>query len=450
MTLLKRLLVNRIVDQSPCFYCLVSVLLGIFVFLPQTANAACPVDRSQLEPVIQKRIDDTLASIETSGVIPGAVVVAVFEGKPVVCTAFGYANLEHEVKITTKSLFDMGSVSKQFTALAILMLKQDGKLDLDDPVRDHLDWFPEFEQEIRIQHLVHHSSGLKDIFAQLVLTGRSYLDAYWASNARHLLERQLTLNHLPGDEYSYSNTGYFAMAQIVEKITGKSLQEFLQEQVFEEPGMQTALLRSSPMQLVPNRVQSYRIRNEEFTPFPSNAAIVGPGFLHLSAEDMQIWASQFGDSDSPIATRKLNDGSENNYAHGLYMGSYRDMPAFTHSGSWLGNTRYQQYLPAQQLTILVATNNSKIKPVDLTHQLTDAILGRGEAVEAATSEVIELSESELEAFVGLYETKQGDIKEFVIRDGQLGFLALPDKQFHSLEAIAPDRFRIPAETKLGS
>jgi CubicO group peptidase (beta-lactamase class C family) len=150
MTLLKHLLVNRLVDQSAYFFCLVSVLVGIFVFLPQPANAACLVDQSQLEPVIQKRIDDTLASIETSEIVPGAAIVAVFEDKPVICTVFGYANLEHEVKITKESLFDMGSVSKQFTTLTILMLEQDGKLDLDDPVRDHLDWFPEFEQEIRI------------------------------------------------------------------------------------------------------------------------------------------------------------------------------------------------------------------------------------------------------------------------------------------------------------
>jgi hypothetical protein len=103
------------------------------------------------------------------------------------------------------------------------------------------------------------------------------------------------------------------MAQIVEKITSKSLQEFLHERVFVELDMQTALLRSSPMQLVPNRVQSYRIRREKFTPFPSNAAIVGPGFLHLSAGDMQSWAIQFSDPNSPIAeilrrmtaTRKL-------------------------------------------------------------------------------------------------------------------------------------------------
>ena len=433
------------------FWCLVPTVAGIFVFMSQAAYSACPVDQSRLDEATRQSIDDTLASIATSGTVPGAAIVAVLDGTPIVCTVFGYANLEHEVKITTDSLFDMGSVGKQFTALAILLLEQDGKLSLDDPVSDHLDWFPDFGHTIRIHHLVHHTSGLKDIFIQLVLTGRSYLDAYWPHNARSLLERQRTLNHFPGDEYSYTNMGYFLLAQIVEEITKKSLQEFLQERVFEELGMQTAVFRRSPMQLVPNRVQSYRVRNDKFTPLPSNSAIVGPGFLHLSVKDMQAWAIQFGDSDSPHAgllqsmttTRKLNDSSDNDYAHGLRMGSYRDMPAVVHAGSWLGYTSYQQYLPEQRLTILIASNNQLIKPFNITHGLTDAILGLNDMAKDSKPMAVELPESELEAFAGLYETGRGDFKEFVIRDGQLGLLVLPRRNFQPMEAIASTRFRFP-------
>lgn len=443
------------VGRLPRFVCLVPTILVTFVLITQVVHAACPVNQAQMDEAMQKRIDDTLASINTSGTVPGAGIVAVLDGTPIVCTVFGYANLEHEVKITADSVFDMGSVSKQFTALAILLLEQDDKLGLDDPVSDHLEWFPDMGHVIRIHHLVHHTSGLKEIFAQLVLTGHSYLDAYWSSSALNLLERQNTLNHLPGDEYSYTNMGYFLMAQIVEEISGKSLQEFLDERVFVELGMQTAVVRSSPMQLVPNRVQSYRIRNEKFTPFPSNSAIAGPGFLHLSVKDMWTWAMQFGNSDSPLAgllqrmatTRKLNDGSENDYAHGLVLGSYRNMPTITHAGSWLGNNSYQQYLPGQQLTILVASNNLRIKPVDVTHRLTDAILNLSDLSEASTRWDIDIHESRLEAFVGLYETGHGDFKEFSIQEGQLGLQALPNRQFHPMVAVGPARFRLPDVTQ---
>jgi len=454
---MKRLMKRKIqmhlaIGRLARFWCLVPIIVaGILVFMSQAAYAACPVDQSQLDETTRQRIDDTLTSIETSGAVPGAAIVAVLEGTPIVCTVFGYANLEHEVKITTDSVFDMGSVSKQFTALAILLLEQDGKLSLDDPASDHLDWFPDFGHVIRIHHLVHHTSGLKDIPTQLVLTGRSYLDAYWPSNARNLLERQRTLNHLPGDEYSYTNMGYFVLAQIVQEITKKSLQEFLHERVFEELGMQTAVFRKSPMQLVPNRVQSYRVRNDKFTPYPSNSAIVGPGFLHLSVKDMQAWAIQFGDFDSPharllqrmTATKKLNNGSDNDYAHGLRMGSYRDMPAVVHAGSWLGYASYQQYLPEQRLTILIASNNQLIKPINITHGLTDAILGLNDAAKDSKPMVMELPESEIEAFTGLYETGRGDFKEFIVRNGQLGLLVLPRRHFQPLEAIASTRFRFP-------
>jgi CubicO group peptidase (beta-lactamase class C family) len=419
--------------------------------MSQAAYAACPVDQSRLDEATRQRIDDTLDSIETSGAVPGAAIVAVLDGTAIVCIVFGYANLEHEVEITTDSVFDMGSVSKQFTALAILLLEQDGKLDLDDPVQDHLEWFPDFGHTIRIHHLLHHTSGLKDISSQLVLTGRSYLDAYWPGNARNLLERQRTLNHKPGEEYSYTNMGYFVLAQIVEKITGDSLQRFLDECVFEDLGMHTAVFRSSPMQLLRNRVQSYRIRNDKFTPFPSNSGIVGPGFLHLSARDMQTWAAQFGNPESPVAgllqrmttTRKLNDGSDNAYAHGLHLETYRGMPAVVHAGRWLGNTSYQQYLSEQQLTILIASNNLLIKPIDVTHGLTDAILDLNDAAKDPMPMEMELLESELDAFTGLYETAHGDFKELLVRDGQLGLLALPDRHFHPLVAIGNTRFRVP-------
>ncbi|MGI9569368.1 MAG: hypothetical protein ACR2PH_06440, partial [Desulfobulbia bacterium] len=138
--------------------------------------------------------------------------------------------------------------------------------------------------------------------------------------------------------------------------------------------------------------------------------------------------------------------SDNDYAHGLVLGSYRNMPTITHAGSWLGNNSYQQYLPEQQLTILVASNNLLINPVDVSNRLTDAILNLSEVAEASTSGDIDIPESRLEAFVGLYETGLGDFKKFTIREGQLGLQALPNRQFHPMVAVGPSRFRFPDET----
>lgn len=428
-----------------------ALLLLLVTINNVTVAAECRADRSNLDPVVRQRIDGALDKLIPSDVdAPGAGIVAVLNGEVIVCSAFGYANLEHGVKITHESRFEMASVSKQFTALAILLLAEDGKLELDDPVTDYLDWFPDLGYEIRIHHLIHHTSGIKDIYAQLVLTGRSYLDAYWSSNVRSLLERQRSLNHIPGEQYSYTNSGYFLLAQIVEQVAQQSLPEFLEERLFVPLGMQDAKFRSSPTQLLPRRVNSYRFRRNEFSPLPSNAAVVGPAHLHLSVNDMAIWAAQFGDPDSRVAAllnrmieiQPLSNGSRNRYTYGLYVDHYRNMAAITHAGGWLGFSSYQQYLPEQNLTVIVASNNPRIKSIDVVHTMTDAILGLDAPMPPDTDTGNGPDQQELESFVGLYETEFGDFKEIEVRDGQLGFLALPGRKFFALIPDGPAWFRV--------
>ena len=425
------------------------LLILLFAVIESTVAAECRTDRSQLDPATLQRIDDALGKvIPSAGNPPGAGIAAVLNGEVIVCSAFGYANLEHGVEITLDSRFEMASVSKQFTALAILLLEQDGKLELDDPVRDYLDWLPDFGYEIRIHHLIHHTSGIKDIYAQLVLTGRSYLDAYWSNNARSLLERQRSLNHIPGEEYSYTNSGYYLLAQIVEQVAQQSVPEFLEARVFVPLGMADAKFRSSPTQLLPRRVNSYRFRRGEFSPLPSNAAVVGPAYLHLSVYDMAIWAAQFGDPDSLVAEllermieiKPLKNGSRNRYTYGLFVDHYRQMTAVTHAGGWLGFNSYQQYLPEQKLTIIVASNNETIPSKDVVHSLTDAILGLDAQIPPDTDDGPD--QQLLESFAGLYETGKGDYKKIELRDGQLGFLALPRPKFHPLIADGPAWFRV--------
>jgi hypothetical protein len=181
--------------------------------------------------------------------------------------------------------------------------------------------------------------------------------------------------------------------------------------------------------------------------------MVGPAFLHLSVRDMSIWAAQFGTPDSRVApllkrmfaTRSLNDGSSNRYAYGLYLDRYRDKAAVTHAGSWLGFSSYQQYLPEQKLTVIVAANNPRIASVDVVHAMTDAILGLDDPAPQDAEIENGPDQHQLEAFAGLYQTDLGDFKEFVLRDGQLGLLALPRRRFLPLIPVGPSRFRIADE-----
>src|SRR5687768_3033322 len=193
---------------------------------------------------------------------PGCALAVVRDGGIVYSKGYGMASLEHGVPITPQTVFDIGSTSKQITAASILLLAQDGKLSLDDDVRKHIPEMPDLGTPVTLRHLLHHTSGVRDYIELLQLGEISFEDVATDDDALAALSRQKALDFRPGDEHSYSNSGYFLLSLVVKRTSGKTLREFAQERIFTPLGMSSTQILDDHTLVIPRRAASYAPRRD--------------------------------------------------------------------------------------------------------------------------------------------------------------------------------------------
>ena len=217
-----------------------------------TASSHARVSDDATTAALSAKVDQ-LFSIVDPRTAPGCAVAVIKDGRIVHKKGYGLADLDHDIPITPATVFQVGSIAKQFTATAILLLAQDGKLSLDDEVKKHIAEFPDFGERVTIRHLLHHTSGVRDQLQLLALTGWRYTqDLITDEDVLELVARQKALNFKPGTQHLYSNTGYTLLAQIVKRVSGQSFREFTTKRIFEPLGMTPHLL--------PRRVRRSRQR----------------------------------------------------------------------------------------------------------------------------------------------------------------------------------------------
>ena len=220
------------------------------------AGLTQPASTQQLSTAEIASIDSVFARFDHTW-SPGCAMGVVRDGRLVFSRGYGMANLEYNVALTDRSVFRIGSVSKQFTAAAIALLAQDGALALDDDVRRFIPELPEYEHRITIRHFLNHTSGIRDYLTVMYLAG--YRDDDWYANQDviDILVRQNELNFDPGDEFLYSNAGYFLLSVIVERASGQSLREFAAVRMFEPLGMMDSHFQDDHSYVVPQRATGY-------------------------------------------------------------------------------------------------------------------------------------------------------------------------------------------------
>ncbi len=223
------------------------ILVGVCVL------AGC---RQKPENDLTSRVDEIFAEWDRSD-SPGCALAVIRDGQIVYQRGYGMADLEHDVPIEPDSVFYIGSVSKQFVAMTLLLLEEQERLSLDDDIRKYLPDFPDYGTTITIRHLIHHTSGIRDYLELWVLSGRDYLDRVPAQAAYDLICRQEKLNFQPGDRHLYSNSCYFLMPLIVERITGQSFKDFAREQILEPLGMDDTHFHSETKHVIQNRAVGY-------------------------------------------------------------------------------------------------------------------------------------------------------------------------------------------------
>ena len=313
---------------------------------------------------------------------PGCAVGVATGGTPVLTRGYGMADLEHDVPITADTIFEAGSVSKQFTAAAILQLARDGKLSLDDPVRQYVPELPDYGAPLLIRHMLNHTSGLRDWGSVAAIAG-------WPRTTRvhthaHVLEivgHQKALNFAPGTRWSYSNTGFNLAAIIVSRVSGTSFQEFTHERLFAPLGMTHTSWRDDYTRIVKGRAIAYAVQGAEFKTDMPFENVYGNGGLLTTVGDLLKWNEHFDvptAADGDVVAKQqaagtFSDGRKLGYALGLFVNQYRGLREIDHSGTTAGYSAFLTRFPDERVSVAVLCNVTT-NATELAHQTSDIYL----------------------------------------------------------------------------
>ncbi|HEX8245994.1 MAG TPA: serine hydrolase [Longimicrobium sp.] len=381
----------------------------------------------------------------SSAELPGCAVAAAREGRTLLTRAYGMADLEHDVPNSAETVFEAGSVSKQFTAAAVVLLAQDGKLSLDDPVRRYVPELPDYGTPIRIRHLLNHTSGLRDWGSVEEVAGwprgtRTYTHAH----VLDIVSRQRALNFPPGSQYLYSNTGYNLLAIIVERVSGMPFARFTRERIFVPLGMTHTAWRDDYTRVVKGRAAAYEMGDDSLPhqqmPFEN---VHGNGGLLTTVGDLLRWDENFASGrvggraliDEMQRQGVLTGGRTIEYAEGLFVTRFRGLPEVSHSGATAGYRAWLARYPEQRLSIALLCNAAQANPATLGRRVADVFLPP--RVQSPLPTPAALSAAELSARAGLYRNMRTNVPvRFSIREGRLFGNALP------MMPLSATRFRL--------
>lgn len=388
---------------------------------------------------------DTLQRIDQlfsrwNNATPGVAVAVERNGKMIYSKAFGLADLEHNVPNTTSTIFEAGSVSKQFTAASILLLAKEGKLSLDDDVRKYVPELPQYDKTITIRHLMNHTSGLKDWGSVGELSGWPRTTrVYTQELALQIICRQKSLNFSPGSEYSYSNAGYTLMVTIVERVAKMSLAEFTRTRLFEPVGMKSTQWRDNFREIVPGRATAYRRRNgiyEQEMPFEN---IHGHGGLLTTTEDLVLWNHQLANPtlgiDPNLRTQQgvLTNGQPIAYAGGLFVARHNGFREISHTGATAAYRAYLGWFPEKKIAIALLSNDGTFNPGGIGSQIADIFMGKNPDAKPSNRTSVTVPEETLKRFDGTYRSiRTFDVFTLHFQDGKVS------SNNHTLQAWHPD------------
>ena len=384
---------------------------------------------------------------------PGCAVGVIREGHIVYKRGYGMANLEHRIPITPSTVFNLASVSKQFTAAAVVLLAQQNKLSLDDNVRKYVPELPDLGAPITLRHLIHHTSGLREFWPGGAVLRDDVLD---------MAARLKKLNFPPGEKYLYCNVGYSLLAVVVERVSGQSLREFARTEIFEPLGMKNTFFLDNLNEIVENVAHSYEPRpgsgfQRLFSApaLPGASIVPGAGGLYSTVEDLARWDRNFykdrvgrpGLVDQLQERGRLNNGEQLNYAFGLWVDEYRGLRVVEHGGEGDGYRTHFIRFPEQRFSVVLLCNAGDAVGFPTGERIAEIYLEnefREPPPPASVEQVVQLSREHLENKVGLFWNPERLRRyRIFLKDGKL-FLVRPDDMPpgpYELEAVSENRFR---------
>jgi len=324
---------------------------------------------------------DALFAEYTGATVPGASVIVIRDTEVVFRRAYGMADLEHDILATTGTNYRLASLTKQFTAMAIMLLVHDGKLRYDDPVRTFLPALPVSATRVTIRHLMNHTSGVPD-YEDLIPDTQTV--QVKDRDVLALLARSDTLYFEPGTQYRYSNSGYCLLALVVENVAGMRFAQFLHDRIFAPLGMRGTVAHEDGLDTVPNRAYGYTLDSGRFVPTDQSvtSATLGDGGVYTSVDDLVEWSRALAtehlvdQATLRLATQPpvLPGGAETQYGFGWFVDVYRGERRWRHTGESSGFTNAIQRFPDRGLTVIVLTNRNGGTPWTIAERIADLLL----------------------------------------------------------------------------
>ncbi|ARV08270.1 hypothetical protein BTO05_00930 [Winogradskyella sp. PC-19] len=414
-------------------------ILSLFIVLIHVLNSYGQISQKQLQ-----KIDSLFTSWNASNHPGGSVLVSKDE-KTIFSKSYGLANIEYNIPNTNNTLFNIGSISKQFTAMGIVLLEEQNKLSFDDDIRKHISELPDFGEVITIRHLLHHTSGLRDLHGLLALAGWRSGDLETNDDVYRIIKNQKELNFKPDEEFLYSNTGYILLAKIIENISQLKFDQWMKQNIFQPLGMKNTYVETSIKKIVPNNATSYYLR-KEFEKALEYWGYYGSGNIHSTIEDLNIWLQNFSTPQNNwetafkklIITTPLKNGFETNYGFGVRVDDYFGKKVIQHSGSVGGFRAIARSFPQEHLNIIILSNYSESSIVSKTNKISDVFFDKSKnlsvketkKIAQTPTKTIKLSNNKLKGFEGVYWSDEEKIgRKILVKNDTLRYSSSDKKEW---------------------
>jgi CubicO group peptidase (beta-lactamase class C family) len=439
-----------------------SYLTGLFFFVVAVSAFAQSKPNAQVsDKAVVGKVDEAFARFDKPD-SPGCALGVIKDGQVIYKRGYGQSNLEYGVPISAGSIFHVASISKQFTAMAVVLLAQQGKLSLDDDVRKYVSEVPDFGERITIRHLIHHTSGLRDQWSLLELAGWREDDVITEGDILELVSRQKELNFKPGAEHLYCNTGYTLLAVIVKRVTGQSLRKFADANIFKPLGMTSTHFHDDHSMIVKGRTSAYqRQKGGGLKVSIPVFDTYGATSLFTTVEDLAKWDQNFIDKkvggeaaiNQMLTVGVLNDGKNLNYAFGLSLSQYKGLNTVGHGGADAGYRADYLRFPEQHFAVVCLCNVSNADPGGNTRKVADIYLAGllksppPKPGASASTGSYKATDQELQRKAGIYrDPLTEDTIKLEFRDGKL--IAVIGPGFQLVPTSATDFTVISAPVKV--
>jgi len=424
------------------------LIAGCFLFM-------FAIGKSQgLPDSLIKKID-SIFKVWNYPTTPGCVIGIIRNDSLIYTKGYGMANLEYSIPNSPTTIFHMASISKQFTAYSVLLLANAGRLSLEDDIRKYLAWFPDLGHKITIRQLMNHTSGIRDQWQLLAISGTRLDDVIKQEQIVKILSRQQALNSIPGEKYNYCNSGYTMLAEIVKSVTGRTLRQFSDSAIFKPLGMTSTHFHDNYTEIEKNRAYSYQSNGlGQFSNSVLSYSNAGATSLFTNMNDLSKWAMNYYTNkiSSPEVVKqltekgKLNSGKETNYALGIVVNDYKGNLQYAHGGADAGYRTFISVLPELKMSFLVFSNVGDF-PTNKIFAVADLFVPdktvKKETEKIDSAKAIVKDSAAIKKFLGNYISYNGNTASVELKDGKLMYKS--NNSYKLLFKESEDRYSIPSQ-----